>query len=353
MNFPELKQDFYKRFEQSSKFLHFTSQGLLCTLLGHVSVPQSPSLTCTLSMRVQMFARAAGGQGIKIESSDSDKFFAYTPGDPTQIFRGKGRLAAELIDTLRGHSLKGTEILYQTSIPDFLPHMEVFSTALVKSLFKVNDIELDTFDTAAICAMGENISPYLAMLSAKSGYCTLIASGEPKSLPFPMSGYKILSVYCTEKTRQKERLQSISRAMSQITRLYPHVGGICDVTREMVEAVRIKDKKAVKYMYHLINENERIQEAEKALKRCDVKTLFRQMTISQKSIERFWDIGDEHICLSDCMRGLDGVMTARCSDKGVIAIVEEDMVNYVINMVKDTFETNIGYQPTFCVSDAE
>lgn len=353
MNFPELKQNFYKRFEQSSKFLHFTSQGLLCTLLGHVSVPQSPSLTCTLSMRVQMFARACGGQGIKIESTDSDNFFAYTPGDPTQIFRGKGRRTAELIDTLRGHSLKGTEILYQTTVPNFLPHMEVFSAALVKSLLKVNDIELDTLETAAICAMGENINPYLALLSAKSGYCTLIASGEPKNLPLPMSGYKILSVYCTEKTHKKERMQSISRAMSQITRLYPHVGGICDVTREMIETADIKDKNAVKYMYHLINENECIKKAEKALERCDVKTLFRQMDISQKSIERFWDIGDEHICLSDCMRGLDGVMAARCSDKGVIAIVEEDMVNYVMNMVRDTFEINIGYQPTFCVSDAE
>ena len=72
MNFLTLKEDFYKRYETSGKFLHYTSYGALCTLLGHTDIPTAPSLCCTLSMRVEMFARKTGGKYVKIENTTTD-----------------------------------------------------------------------------------------------------------------------------------------------------------------------------------------------------------------------------------------------------------------------------------------
>ena len=41
-------------------------------------------------------------------------------------------------------------------------------------------------------------------------------------------------------------------------------------------------------------------------------------------MERFWDIGTEHKFLANTARNTDGIAAARCQDKGIWAIVEED-----------------------------
>ena len=115
MNLTELKKDFYKRYEESEKFMHFTSCGLLCTLLGHTDIETAPSLTCTLSMRVQMFARKLGGQQIQIESTMSDESLAYIFDTPAELFRDKDAVCIHVIKSLEKYGLKGAEILYENS----------------------------------------------------------------------------------------------------------------------------------------------------------------------------------------------------------------------------------------------
>lgn len=354
MNFPELKQNFYKRYEQSSSFLHYVSQGALCPLLGYVDIPYAPSVTCALSMRMQMFARLIGGDAIKIENAASDAFFTYRQGEPAGILRGNDSISADIINSLSMYNIRGAEILYSSTLPDFMQSSELFAVALTEAIKKANNIECGILETAAICAQGKNINPYLAMLSARGGYCTMVSSGEPQKLPLPFSGYKIISVFTTEKQRDKERIKHIEYAMSKITRLYPHVGSIGDVTCEMVDRAQIRDKTAEAYMYHLAEENIRIQAAQNALKRCMTKTLFEQINLSQESMEKYWNTGSEHLSAVQCAKGLDGVEAVRDGgDRGVIVIADNDSVNYVTDMIKQDFETNIGYQPTFCISAAD
>ena len=190
MNFLTLKEDFYKRYETSGKFLHYTSYGALCTLLGHTDIPTAPSLCCTLSMRVEMFARKSGGNYVKIENTTTDKCLQYPFGTSTDLFKGKTKFFAELIHALENSGLKGAEILYNNTIPNFISSKHAFSAALIKSLMQVSDIELTPLETAAICALSDDLTPYLAVLFSKKGYCTLMNSGEPKNLPLPLSGYK-------------------------------------------------------------------------------------------------------------------------------------------------------------------
>lgn len=351
MNLPELKEDFYKRFNQSDSFLHFTANGLLCTLLGHSDIEYAPSLTFTLSMRVQMFARRLGGNMINLQDTSSAKSLSYTFGTPIGLFRGGDKSAAELLRSLERYKPKGAEILYECSIPEFLPKRDAFAVTLVQSIMKVSGIEADTLETAALAGEGSQINPCLGIITSKKGYCTLISTGEPKNLPLPLSGYKILSAHCTEK--EKDRSRQIKSIFEQIRRIYPHTGSIWDITPDMFNGVKshVKDKTALRYMYHLINENSRIKAACAALKRCDTSTLFREMKISQKSMERFWDIGSEHMFLARCCEGIDGIAAARSWRNGIIAITEDEKIDHAIGMIKDNFESIIGYQPTFCVSE--
>ncbi len=298
-----------------------------------------------------MLARTLADASIRIEDAASDKYFSYIPGTPTGILRGDDRFAAELIDSMRAYKLKGAEILYESSVPDFIPRKETFACALVRSLDKLNSLELDTLAAAEICAMGKNPNPYISMLESRKGYAVLTGGTAPKRLPLPLSGYKIISAYCTGRARGVERDKRIKSAMRSIERIYPHVGSIADVTREMADNARIKDKSALKYMYHLADENKRLKETEAALKRCDIKTLFYNMNMSQKSMEKYWDTDSEYISLARIAASVEGAMASRCGDSGVVIIAEEDKVNYIMGIVGNEFEVNIGYKPTFCISD--
>lgn len=351
MNFPELKKDFYKRFDESDNFLHFTSCGLLCTLLGHTDIESAPALTCTLSMRVAMFARKLGGNVIMIESTSNDKCLSYTIGTPEELFRGKDKLPIRIINTMEPYIKGGAQIFFDSTVPSFLSDESSFAAALAKSLLKVGGAEIDILETAAACSTGSDINRYLALLSSRKGYCTVVSSGEPKSLPLPLCGCKLLSVHCTEK--EKDHRAAVNYAMSKIRALYPHTGSIYDVTPEMLQGAKsdIKDKTALRYMYHLVNENERVRSACAALKKCDTKTLFREMKISCQSMDRFWDTGREHKYLAHCAQGLDGIKAVRYWENGVIIVIDEDKINNAIEIINTKFENNVGYKPTFCVSE--
>lgn len=351
MNLPELKKDFYQRFNSSDNFLHFTANGLLCTLLGYTDIDYAPSLTFTLSMRIQMFARKTGGKLVNIEDTASDKCLSYHFGTPPKLFRGKEKFIAELIDSLNLPNPIGVDILYDCTILDSLPRRETFAITLVQALFKINNHEYSPTDIASACASLCDITPLLGTLYSQKGYCTYISSGSPQKLPLPLSRYKIISVHCAEK--DIDRSKQIEYAFEKITRIYPHIMSVSDITPEIFDGAKhaIKDKAALKYMYHLSNENMRIKSAITALKRCNIKTLFYEMKNSQKSMERFWDLGKEHLFLSKCCEDLEEIFAYRSWLNGVIAVTENDKIDYVMDMIRFKFENNLGYQPTFCVSE--
>ncbi|MCD8180306.1 MAG: hypothetical protein LUF26_02325 [Firmicutes bacterium] len=351
MNLSELKEDFYKRYSASDSFLHFVSSGILCPLLGHCGIEYAPSVSFALSMRVQMFARALGGNVIKLQSTDTNRCLVYNFGDRAELYRGFDFDAVSLMSCLARRGAKGAQILYDCTIPEFLPRKEAFAVTLVKAVTRASGIEADALETAAMAARGSLTDPYLASVYSRKGYCTLISSGEPKSLPLPLSGYKILSAHCAEK--DKDRSKQIKYTFEQIRRVYPHIGAISDVTPEMLGGAKacVRDKTALRYMYHLANENERIKTACAALKRCDIKTLFTEMNTSQKSMERFWDLGAEHLLLARECRSLDGVKAARSWGNGIVAIVENDKTDYVLSMLRNAFENAAGYKPYICVSE--
>ena len=350
MTLSELKEDFYKRYLPSSNYLHYTANGMLCPLLGYPETEDAPSVSCALSMGVRMFARALGGEVIKVQNNASDKYLIYNFSDNIAPRRGIDAETIRLIRALGAENLTGAEILYECTIPEFLPRREVFSLTLVQSLMKVSDIEADIAKTAATASLGNNTGAYLALAASRGGYCTFVSSGVPKNYPLPLTGYKIVSAHCIEK--DIDRSTRIKYAFGVIRRMYPHITSIAEVTEDMLISAKdmIKDKTAARYMYHLVKENSRIEKALAALKKCNVKTLFEEINKSQRSMEKYWNVGKEHAFLARCARGIQGVAAVRCWENGIIAITAEDKIDYAIGMICDGFEENIGYQPTFCIS---
>lgn len=351
MNLTELKQDFYKRFNASDNFLHFTSNGIFCTLLGCTETEYTPALGCTLSMGVKMFSRRLDGRLISLQENKSNKSFSYIFGSSSENLHGDGREYVSLFRRLEPLGLSGTQVLFEYSVPEFLPRREIFFLTLVQALEKSSDIELEPLNTAALASLDGKLNIYLGILYSKKGYCTLVSSGTPKNFPLPLTGYKILSVHCTQ--RQRTRSKQINYAFEHVRRLFPHITSIADITPEMLTmtAPNIKSRQALRYMCHLADENTRIKTAYEALKHCNSNELFRQMKLSQASMERYWDLDNEHIFLANCCKPLEGVKAVRAWENGIAVIADENMIDHIINIVRHEFENNIGYQPSFCVSD--
>lgn len=351
MNFADLKASFYKRYSRSENFLYFAANGFLCTLLGHSNMSITPSLTCTLSMRVKMFARRIDGNIVSIEDTSGRKLFSYTLNTPPELFRGKERTLANHLRELSKQGIRGAQVLYDSSIPNFLPFDKPFAVTLTDLLMTINHKETDMYSVAELSACGHDITPYLCITAYNSGYCTLISTGRPKNLPLPVTGYKILSAHCLKK--EKDRTTEIKYGFRKICSKYPHIMSAAEITPDMLEntAGEIKDKTALKYMRHLTGENIRIQKAAKALERCDVKGLFEEMNNSERSLELYWNIDKDKLYLVRLCQNLDGVHAVRIWENGIAAFVENDMVDYAANMVVKGFENHAGYKPSVCISD--
>lgn len=188
-----------------------------------------------------MFARKSGGNYVKIENTTTDKCLQYPFGTSTDLFKGKTKFFAELIHALENSGLKGAEILYNNTIPNFISSKHAFSAALIKSLMQVSDIELTPLETAAICALSDDLTPYLAVLFSKKATVHLWTVVSRKTCRCPLSGYKILTAHCTEPLSNHSK--HIKYAMSEIRRLYPHINSISDLTPEILSTAKSSFKK--------------------------------------------------------------------------------------------------------------
>lgn len=352
MNASEIKETFYKRYDTSDKFLHYTFTGMLCTFLGHESIQGAPFLSCPLSMGVAMLARRLGGGIIKIQDAASDKQFSYTIGAPTGLFKGRDKETASLLSELGSFTDGGAEILYKSDIPQFLPQNSEFNLSLVKSLIKTSGKQFSPMQEAFLAANGEHISGYLPLAYAKSGYCTLISDDMPKSYPLPLTGYKIITAYV--KTKDRSRADRIYDALDAVRSLFPEVQSAADLT--LAHAYRaqqsLKNKTSVDYIHHLAGENMRISAAVRGLRRCDIRSLFRAMNASETSMEKHWHLRAPQIFFARIARATEGISAVRCGEKEIVMIAEGDKVDYAVQMIKNDFEYNLGYKPVFCVSDA-
>lgn len=346
MNRTELQKDFYKRFSVSSNNLVFSKSGLLCTLLGHSEIKQSEFISCTLSMCVQAAGRRLDSSSIKLENTQSG---IYTIIHLNDCFSGK----KTLYDIMRLFNYPrpfGAEILYDITIPQCFSHHASMRVTILNTLLKLARTENTEMQKAIICAGDRNPAPYAAILSAKKGWCTLVKDAQTKSLPFPLTGYKLLSVQ-TNARHDKDRTAAVEKSFNILHRIYPHVSNMNDLTFDMLDYAKSSLKAAnVGYMRHIISENDRIAAAKSSLKACRINEFAEIMNSSQRSIERLWGCSEEELFLVNTILETNACLCARQWKNGIISIIEEDSIDYIINILRRTFSANFGYDPVFCVS---
>ncbi len=341
MNLTDLKQDFYKRFNVSSAFLSYSRMGLLCPLLGEVSIERCPSLACSLSMKVQVYARRLEGDMIKLQS---------TKNNLCVIFRFGGRLPSqhpslfEMLDKMHGYGVGGAEIFFDSSIPQFFGCERELKAAVFDVMQKIYNVSVPV----SVC--GGFSSPYSALLDLRKGYC--ISEPEGNRLPLPLTGCKLLIVQ-TAKTDKTPRARYIEKAYMRLKRIYPHIHSFADLSPDKLEYYRsvIRNKTALNYVRHIVDENERIKAASEGLHKCSINALVSQINMSEQSMEKLWNPDKQHVFLARKTMSIEGVLCARIWKNGIIALISDDDLDNAIRGITREFEAAAGYKPFICVAD--
>jgi hypothetical protein len=342
LNLAELKQDFYKRYSTSEHFLTYSRAGLLCSLLGDISIKRCPALTCALSMRVQVYGRRIDGDVIKLQSTKSNTCIHFHHGSRLP---SRHQALFEMIDKLYNYGVRGAELIFDSSVPDFFNFGKELKIAVFNTLTKLYDVA----PPIEICANGDT-APYHAIFEAKKGYC--VKMPEKNRLPLPLSGYKIIAVQ-SEKSDKTPRTKHIQKAFNSLKQIYPHIHSFADVSPELLESAKsaVKDKTALNYTRHIADDCRRIKSASEGLTACNPRALFDEMNLSEQSIEKLWCPERQHVFLARKAIETDGVMCARIWKNGIIGIVREDSVDYALDEIIYDFENIAGYKPHICIAD--
>ena len=83
-----------------------------------------------------MFARKSGGNYVKLKAPPQTNVCNTLSARPQTFFKGKTKFFAELIHALENSGLKGAEILYNNTIPNFISSKHAFSATLINHLCK-------------------------------------------------------------------------------------------------------------------------------------------------------------------------------------------------------------------------
>lgn len=341
MNMVNLQLDFYRRFNDAASRLTYNRCGMLCTLLGSPNLSGAKSLTCSLSMGVTAVARRLDSGYVKLESTDSNISLNYSVKD---AFKGENKPEREILSLIEKTGFNGAEILYDCDIAPGYSIDPPLRAAVLKAILNIlHAKEQNPEDMAILCRGGKDVPFYTAMLSSKRGWCTYLSKNTVKHYPLPMTGLLFLAVQVRRKPHPP-RDGSLNKELQRLRSIHPSVYTYSDITTDMLTDTDYS------YLPHIAAENERIDEACKVLKFCNIEKFADIVNESARSVAEYFNTSDEQNFLSRIMPGIDGCLCARASDNGVYSIVEADVVDYVIDRVNNKFEERFGYEPQFAVT---
>lgn len=347
MNRTELQSDFYKRYGVSKNRLVFSKAGLLCTLLGHSEIENSEFMSCTLSMCVKTAGRMLASNAVNLENTQTGICSVIQTAD----IASHNKHLYDIVQKFGHIRPFGAEILYDSSIPEFLPHNIALRISVLNTLLKIADTEMPPAQKVQLCAHSHNPAPYIAVMNSRHGWCSSVRGLECTNFPLPLTGYKILIVQ--SRTAKPDNHAAVTAtAFKKLRHIYPHVTSFNDITSDMLDYARTKLKNPeIKYARHIISENERIILAKAVLKMCRIKDFAKLVNDSQKSIERLWGCEGEHTFLVNKICENPSCLCARKWRNGIFAIVEDGSEDGIINILRHDFNSRCGYFPHFCIAD--
>ena len=296
MNSTELKSHFYKRFSGEHGMMVFSQAGLPCSLLGYINTDHTCAISTALSMRIRLIARAIGSRSITITSTSTDMQRIYRIDSSDN----RDRISSFLQRASR-YKLKGSEILYDSTIPDFYdPHI-AYTAAVINAVFDVSKVKRPPYgEMVNLCADRNERNAYSTEFCHREGYAVCVDNDSVRNIPLPMTGYKFVTVSVREKHTSLSQ-KSIDKTFMELKELFPHISSFSDIDDDMLQkaAHNFKSHSVNMLLRHLKSESKRVKDGERALSACNTEKfaeIMKESFLSQKHLcdimiqEYFWVI---------------------------------------------------------------
>ncbi len=240
---------------------------------------------------------------------------------------------------------------------------EALEIGIIDISQKFNDWELSDIEIADVCVESEKKflakeksgEKYIPAIIAKKGHLTYY-DGFNKitesikidlgNLCFIVFSSGIKKKNIEEKT--KKIFQETKEAVEILNRIDPKIEGLHNLNMEQFDELRshltIQQRKRCAYF---ISENERVENAKKALQNGNIQQFVDLINESEKNLKNRLELVDEeNEILVDITQDAPEVKAVRLINYGldgsVVAIIEKDKIEQVESKVKKTFLTRTG-----------
>jgi galactokinase len=182
-------------------------------------------------------------------------------------------------------------------------------------------------------------------------------------IPFHINGYKVLLINSKVKralfsTEYNIRRAECEKAVSILKSLYPDIESLRDVTiNHLKDSKGRLDKRLFKRARHVINENERVITARKALEKDDLPKLGNLLVQSHESLRDDYEVSCPELdFLVETALSIRGVLGGRMMGGGfggsTINIVKEDCLENITGEIQSNYKKRFDLTPEFYICDA-
>lgn len=179
-------------------------------------------------------------------------------------------------------------------------------------------------------------------INLKSHSLVIINSNKPRQL---------------SESAYNQRVVECSEALSQLqTKL--NISSLCEVTSELFYLYKdlIQNPVIQRRARHVIEENERVKLASKALKNGDLESFGKLLNDSHRSLKDYYEVSCSELdALAEYSRYYKGVLGAKMTGAGfggcVVALVKTEVFEEYRANLTEFYKLLIGYEPTFYLYD--
>jgi galactokinase len=186
---------------------------------------------------------------------------------------------------------------------------------------------------------------------------------EYRLVPLPLPDVRLVvchsgSPHKLESSEYNERLAECARAVAAIRELDPSVRALRDVDEPLLERARARmDEVAYRRASHVVSENGRVLEAERALAAGDLPEVGRLFAASHASLRDLYEVSSPELdALVEIAGAVDGVIASRLTGAGfggsTINLVRAEAVASLRAAVDREYPVRTGLSPMVLEVDA-
>ena len=269
----------------------------------------------------------------------------------------------------------GFDVMYRGTIPNSSGLSSSASIEVLTGFFLVDlyGFSYDGITNAKLGQRAENafigvncgIMDQFAIAMGRKEHAIFLNTGTLKYeyAPLDLQGVRIVIMNTNKKrglgdSKYNERRAECEEALRYVWQVVP-ADALCELTKEQWEAAReaIPSPVLRRRAEHAVTENLRTLAAYEALKKGNLAAFGRLMNESHISLRDDYEVtGKELDTLVAAAWEVPGVIGARMTGAGfggcAVSLVKEEAVEALMQTVKERYEAQIGYAPSFYVAEA-